>query len=175
VHLVLDVWHNRLYARYTRERYLFQSLEAEGTAASLMGIAALEEPVTNTETMYNFITERWADSSLLMHQLLSARGIPYYHFLQPNQYFTKRVFSEEEKAIAIRATTPIARNAARGYPHLAAIGPWLTSKGIRYHDATGIFDEEPEAIYIDNCCHYNQLGNELLAEFIAVKILEDWP
>lgn len=175
VHLVLGVWNRHLEATCSNEVNRFQGLETEGTAASLMGIAALEEPVTDAETMFEFITERWANASLLMHQLLSVRGIPYYHYLQPNQYFTERVFSEEEKAIAIRADAPLRGHAARGYPHLLAFGPWLISEGIRFHDATGIFDDEPAMVYVDDCCHYNQLGNELLAEFIAERILESWP
>jgi len=63
----------------------------------------------------------------------------------------------------------------RGYPYLLETIPWFTTHGVRFHDATGIFDDEPEIVYADNCCHYNQLGNEILAEFIAGRVLEEWP
>ncbi len=108
-----------------------------------------------------------------MHQLLSARGIPYLHFLQPNQYFTERVFTVDQAAVAIRKDSPVRGNATRGYSDLKAKGSWLVSQGVPFHDATGIFDDEPAAVYEDNCCHYNQLGNEMLAEFIARRVLEN--
>ncbi len=85
VHLVLDVWHKRLDAEYSREVNHFQSLETEGMATSLMGFASLESQVTDVESMFHNLETGWSESSLLMHQILSARGIPYYHFLQPNQ------------------------------------------------------------------------------------------
>jgi hypothetical protein len=27
---------------------------------------------------------------------------------------------------------------------------------------------------VDNCCHFNKLGNEILAEFVAQSILSVW-
>ncbi len=66
-------------------------------------------------------------------------------------------------------------DAARGYPHLQEKGLWLRTQGVNFHDATGVFDDEPGIVYADSCCHYSQLGNELLAEFIAARVLEDWP
>ncbi len=175
VHLLLGAWSGRLNADYSAEVNRFQQMKAEGTAASLMGIAGLEEIVVDDETMFQSVTDGWVESSLLMQQLLSVRGVPYYHFLQPNQYFTNRVFSEEEQALAIREDSPLRGNAANGYPYLLERADWLASRGVRFHDATGIFDLEPEPVYDDDCCHYNQLGNELLAEFIGERLLETWP
>ncbi len=173
LHLVLNVWNKNLQARYSWEVNRFQSLETDGTATSLMGIAALEKQVTDPDTMFECLSTGWAESSLLMHQLLSARGIPYLHFLQPNQYFTERVFTVDQAAVAIRKDSPVRGNATRGYSDLKAKGSWLVSQGVPFHDATGIFDDEPAAVYEDNCCHYNQLGNEMLAEFIARRVLEN--
>jgi hypothetical protein len=44
-------------------------------------------------------------------------------------------------------------------------------EGVAAADATGIFDDEPLPVYVDNCCHYTQRGNDLLAEFIARAVL----
>jgi predicted NodU family carbamoyl transferase len=42
----------------------------------------------------------------------------------------------------------------------------------RFFSATAIFDREPAAVYEDDCCHYTLRGNELLADFIAARVLE---
>jgi hypothetical protein len=174
VHLLLGVWSGVLHADYSAEGNRFQQMRAEGAAASLMGIAGLEKTVVDDESMFRSVADGWVESSLLMQQLLAVRGIPYHHFLQPNQYFTTRVFSEEEQALAIRKDSSMGDNAANGYPYLLEKAVRLASKGVRFHDATGIFDHEPQPVYADDCCHFNQLGNELLAEFIAEHILENW-
>ena len=46
-------------------------------------------------------------------------------------------------------------------------------RGVRFHDLTRIFENHPETIYRDTCCHVNQRGNELLGEAIAEAILDD--
>ena len=60
----------------------------------------------------------------------------------------------------------------KGYPVLAEKSEILTENGVNFYDGTNIFDNEPGIIYIDECCHYTQLGNDLLADFIAKSILE---
>ena len=35
-----------------------------------------------------------------------------------------------------------------------------------FFDATLLFDNLDAAVYSDNCCHYNQTGNDLLADVI---------
>ena len=42
---------------------------------------------------------------------------------------------------------------------------------VNFLDATGIFDRESAAVYIDDCCHYTLRGNQLLADAIARQIL----
>jgi len=48
----------------------------------------------------------------------------------------------------------------------------LEQSNVNFYNATGVFDKEPGIIYEDDCCHYNQLGNEMLADFIAQSILQ---
>ena len=43
--------------------------------------------------------------------------------------------------------------------------------GVHAANATDVFDGVPQTVYSDSCCHYNQLGNELLADFIADRML----
>ena len=43
--------------------------------------------------LYDDIARNWAQASWLMRDVLTARGIPYVHALQPNQYKTSRTFT----------------------------------------------------------------------------------
>jgi len=36
--------------------------------------------------------------------------------------------------------------------------------------AINLFDSVKEAVYGDNCCHYNQLGNRIFGEYVAGTI-----
>ena len=42
---------------------------------------------------------------------------------------------------------------------------------VNFLNATGIFDRESSAVYMDDCCHYTLRGNQLLADAIARLIL----
>jgi hypothetical protein len=105
-----------------------------------------------------------------MQSMLAARGVPYFHVLQPNQYFTTRTFSAEEARVARSDASPFRKAAQSGYPLLVAESETLTSR-VNFLNATGIFDRESAAVYIDDCCHYTLRGNQLLAGAIGRQIL----
>jgi hypothetical protein len=107
---------------------------------------------------------------MLMQTMLAARGVPYFHILQPNQYFTNRSFSAEEAKLARSDASPFKRGAEKGYPLLVKESESLKSR-VNFLNATGIFDRESSAVYIDDCCHYTLRGNQLLADAIARQIL----
>lgn len=114
----------------------------------------------------------WERSSVQMAHLCAANGIEYYHFLQPNQYYEgSKSLSPHEKDFAV-AHGGYARFAQKGYPVLVAAGASLLESGVPFYDLTGIFANETRTVYIDSCCHVNQLGNDLLAEAIAGAIVE---
>jgi hypothetical protein len=102
--------------------------------------------------------------------MLAARGVPYVHVLQPNQYFTTRSFSAEEAKVARSDASPFKKAAEAGYPVLVAESEGLRAR-VNFLNATGIFDREPAAVYIDDCCHYTLRGNQLLGAAIAKQIL----
>jgi hypothetical protein len=127
--------------------------------------------------------DRWAQASLQMRDLAEANGARYFHFLQPNQYVAgSKVFTEEEKRFAdVDAYRgrhfpyhPSVRNykpaAQMGYPLLIERGAALRQRGVNFVDLTGIFADVRETIYRDACCHYNQTGNEIIAERMAREI-----
>ena len=45
------------------------------------------------------------------------------------------------------------------------------TKTVNFFNALGIFDREPSAVYIDDCCHYTLRGNHVLADSIARYVL----
>jgi hypothetical protein len=107
-----------------------------------------------------------------MHTMLAARGVPYFHILQPNQYFTSRTFGNEEAKVARSAASPFKRSVEVGYPVLIAeSASGIQRTSVNFLNAVGIFDREPAAVYLDDCCHYTLRGNQLLANAIARQIL----
>ena len=67
-------------------------------------------------------------------------------------------------------TTP--RGARLGYPRLLAAGEELVAEGVRFFDATRVFEGIEDTLYVDDCCHFNERGNDLLAEAIARFVSE---
>lgn len=114
--------------------------------------------------------KNWSEASTLMQTMLAARGVPYFHILQPNQYFTSRSFSAEEAKVARSDASPFRQGAEKGYPLLVKESEGLKTR-VNFLNATGIFDRESAAVYIDDCCHDTLRGNQLLADAIGRQIL----
>jgi hypothetical protein len=128
------------------------------------------------EELYEHLAAIWANSSSLLNRLCSDKGMRYYRFLQPNQYLPgSKPISEAEKHVAIQVDHPYRQGVEMGYPLLIRNGRALKEQGIPFYDLTGIFGDHPEAIYIDSCCHSNQVGLDLMAQAIAHAILDGHP
>lgn len=153
-----------------RKQVAFQELTTGDLSNSMMAIYPPMQDLAGDD-LYQQIATEWADASILMHTLLQSRGIPYYHFLQPNQYFSQKPFSPEEQRTALTEGHPYRTGAELGYPALLAQEQRLVDNGVAFHSAVTIFDNEPRTLYNDDCCHFNTLGNEILADFIADVIL----
>jgi hypothetical protein len=114
--------------------------------------------------------EEWGRSSFLMAQMLRGLGIPYLHVLQPNQYFSKKKFTDEENRIAISWGNGLAGQVRNYYPRMIAEGEALTKEGVDFVSAADIFDDVSDTIYTDECCHFNVEGNLLLGKFIVAHL-----
>jgi hypothetical protein len=171
VHLVLERLYRRTLARYRAETVRFSTLPSATLEASLIQATrpAVSRSLAEERTA---IAANWARASLLMHQMLAARSVLYVHVLQPNQYYGARRFGDDEARVAINDQSPFKVNAAAGYPLLLSGEPMriLREGGVRFVDGTRLFDAEPAAVYIDDCCHYTRRGNEILADFVARRI-----
>ena len=118
------------------------------------------------ETVFN-----WSSSSLLMKELLDRRNTPYFQFIQPNQYEpTDRTFTENERAIAISGASDFRTGVLKGYPLLLAELVKLQQAGVNAQSAINVFDNVSEPVYEDNCCHYNERGNEIFGAYVANTI-----
>jgi hypothetical protein len=170
-HLVwrsLDGGLTRRIARAERERV---ELPAAERSFAVTGPPYAE---TSPEATYRDLAAFWGRCSTLMHQLCSARGIPYFHFLQPNQYVAgSKPMGAEERRIALDPQQPYRPFAEQGYPYLIEEGRRLTASGVRFFDLTSAFAEYRERVYADNCCHVNNRGTEILAEAIGARIVEN--
>lgn len=143
---------------------------------SLVYIGKLKNSTDKT-MKENQIVSIWENSFLTMRQILQARGIPFFSFIQPNQYHqTARVMSTEEKAIAIldNENSEFQTYIPSGYARMVAEASRLREQGIQIYDATQIFDSYPQTVYVDNCCHYNDTGNQIFAEYIGKTMISEF-
>ena len=113
----------------------------------------------------------WYRSSLALARLAELAGADYYHFLQPNQYVPEsKPLSAAELAAAYAPREYYESALAQGYPLLRQFSRDLQRQGVNYFDLTGIFADHPETLYIDECCHLNDRGKELLAAAMVQRM-----
>jgi hypothetical protein len=131
----------------------------------------------DAEKAYDKMISIWYQSSLTMSQVLKARKIPYFHFIQPNQYYqTKRVFTEEEKKLYIGTDSPYSDAIKIEYPKLLSKVEDLRKDQVNIFSAVNVLDGTKETVYRDNCCHYNNIGQNLLGDYISeaiIKVVKD--
>ena len=169
VHVALDRYYRFTMNRYQAEVGAYDALPSNPSASSLL---LLTPPVRKREgpgVVFGDIANDWTRASLLMHDLLAARGVPYLHVLQPNQYFTRRTFSDAEARVALNKDTPFKRSVENGYPALERAAAVLAEKE-QFVDGTTALDREPAPVYEDDCCHYTDRGYEVLADLIAERV-----
>ena len=170
VHLVLTRLHGVLDRQYRAEVARFDALPAAAGGSLVRVTPRLR--ARGAAELYQDIARNWAASSLLMQQMLAARGARYVHVLQPNQYFTTRPFAPGEAAVAIAADSPFKPGVEQGYPVLEQVvsSGELARAGVTVVDGVHLFDHERAPVYIDNCCHYTRRGYEILADAIAAAL-----
>lgn len=122
--------------------------------------------------LYPDLAVHWAIASALVNNAVVASGGRYYHFLQPNQYDTgSKAINSEEKKIAI-SDSPYRAGVEEGYGLLRKAGNELVASGLLFTDTTYIFQNHNETLYVDDCCHYNNAGERILAEKIGQTIID---
>ena len=143
--LLLD---RELYADW---QAALEELEAGLTRRGVDEAAAGPPTAAGSEAEYwADLVRVWSESSLQMARLCEANGIPYYHFLQPNQYvLDSKPLSPAERETAIAAPGNLFRQAVeRAYPLLREAGAGLAARGVAFHDLTPLFREETQTVYV---------------------------
>jgi hypothetical protein len=134
------------------------------------------EPYIDDAGMYDALAALWKRTSIQLDRVCRANGISYYHFLQPNQYVEgSKPMGEKERAVAYKPDQPYSIGVRRGYPLLQHAGAELSKTGVHFRDLTMLFAAHEEPLYLDDCCHYNQLGCNLVARTIGEAIVENSP
>ena len=176
VYVVQERYYRVVEARYQAEQARFAALPPAAAGSSALHITpplAHEQPTR----FFEDVARMWVRTSAVMQDALARQGAAYVGVLQPNQYATSRRFSEAEAKVALNPASPFKPGAEQGYPSLLAAVRALPQgqNPPRIFDATRVFDAEPSAVYVDDCCHYTKKGNELLADFVARAVLSVRP
>ena len=169
VHFALDRYYMFTMTRYQKEADDYDSLPSNPPASSVLVLTPPMKKRESGTAVYDDIAAGWATASLLMRDMLAARGVRYLHVLQPNQYFTRRVFSDAEARIARNDEQPFKPPAEQGYPALVRAATAFAGRE-EFVDGTTAFDGETAAVYEDDCCHYTDRGYEILADLIASRV-----
>lgn len=157
--------------RYHQELVELDRLQTVGINSGQLNTQFPARPQLDEERRFQEIVADWSTSSLLMSQLLAQRNISYFQFIQPNQYQpTERIFTKNERAIAIIESSSYRPGVVKGYPLLLAELPKLQQAGVNVQSAINVFDKVADAVYADDCCHYNERGNQVFGEFVAIAI-----
>ena len=160
-----------LLNQYREKLQTFSELKTEAGKDSLIYLKRIEKPQDDSEALES-IVDLWFNSSLGMNDLLAARKIPYFEFIQPNQYYpTNRQFSAHEKKIAFDEKSQYKEGTIKGYPKLLAKVSSLQARGVKVFNAVNLFDETRDPVYSDVCCHYNDVGNDILSRYIGQSIV----
>ena len=124
------------------------------------------------DNLYQYVVDLWANSSQLMHAAAQAKGARYFHFLQPNQYVkdSKLTMSAEEREVAFIERGGYGAVYKIAYPVIQNKIAWMRENKIPFYDLTPLYKDIKIPIYIDNCCHVNPRGSEMIVEKIVETI-----
>jgi len=165
----------KLYAVLESEiQRLHLDFENDKLESKLPMLSVFRDVESSEADVYHSLVSLWERCSLLIHYLSEANETKYFHFLQPNQYFSSsgKLMNARQRKIALGGGYK--QWAEKGYNYLVSAGSDLVRKGVRFSDLSPVFSGVSEEIYIDDCCHFNERGNEILAKAIADHILMEF-
>ncbi len=131
------------------------------------------EKFDSDQLLFEHCIDVWYRSSVLLHAICHQHGAQYFHFLQPNQYLpnSKPIGSQEAK-LAINEDSEFRIPVQQCYPIMRSKAESLRSAAVAFTDLTQLFADHPEELYVDDCCHLNPTGDEILATAIAAQIVK---
>jgi hypothetical protein len=112
----------------------------------------------------------WERDSQMIDELCKARGVLYVHALQPALYDPQGKVPTERELASAQVVGVWKHDIEVGYPLLRDAGKRLSAAGVHFVDTSNVFAGADGDIYVD-ACHYDQRGNDILAERLAQEIL----
>jgi hypothetical protein len=131
---------------------------------------------TSWDDLHAYSASIWANATKQTDSVARGSGAQFFHFIQPNQYIegAKPKMSAAERAVAL--VDPNSGQSSygfwyqQGYPYLKEQQARLIEQGVKSHDLTFLYKDMPDEIYIDNCCHMNSKGNDIIVNAVVEKI-----
>lgn len=114
--------------------------------------------------------EAWERDSQMIGELCKARGVLYVHALQPALYDKQGKVPSARELASAQVYVTWKRSIEDGYPLLREAGRRLAAEGVHFVDTSNAFVGVEGDVYVDSC-HYDQRGNEILADRLAQEIL----
>lgn len=116
----------------------------------------------------------WVESARDLQAICDERGIVCLHALQPTLHDpgAKRATPQELQVGAIGETWRT--GVEIGYPLLREAGASLASEGVAFADASRLFAEVDDTLYID-ACHFDWEGQKILGAWLGERLLERLP
>jgi lysophospholipase L1-like esterase len=154
-----------LLSKYSILYHVAKKLSVNGRPAMDLSNASFNQRVVEN-AVSNYVSISASTKSYL-----EARGIAYFHFLQPTLYFRRIGITAAEKSYLARwekAALPLyGRYTVRFYE--AAGEATKESLGDATTDLSSMFDGMKQELYVDSV-HYNDLGNDLIARKVCDRI-----
>jgi len=118
----------------------------------------------------------WIEASRSLQDICRGRSIFYLHVLQPTLHDTgSKPLDPAEIAAAWKNNNPYYADGVHAlYPRMKQAGEELRALGVNFLDASMAFADVKQPLYYDNC-HFQALGNEIVAARIAEAFLRTLP
>lgn len=131
--------------------------------------------LSDSQQVAELAADIWINSSLAMRNLAEGHGARYFHFLQPNQYIDgAKQINQEERKVAILEQGGYGNVYRQNFATLLPRIKKLEDTEVHFHDLTYLFKDTPDTLYVDNCCHLNPKGYDMVVRALAKKITDDY-
>lgn len=123
------------------------------------------------EDQISLMSNLWKRFIFLQFLLAQDKSIRSFFFLQPNQYLiNSKPFSSIEKKMALNRGSHFESKISYAYTLFTSEIVNLKKQGVPIFDLSKIFTQVQQTLYMDDCCHLNEKGNELLSKAILSAI-----
>ena len=94
--------------------------------------------------------------------------------MQPNQYIDgAKLLSEWERKNAVLPSGGYGNVYKQSREHIVKQVKFLEQSGVSYYDLSYMFKETPDTLYVDNCCHLNGKGYDIVIRKMVQTILAE--